>query len=45
MSPEFVGIHQVNVPIPADAPTGDGIPLQLRMGDITSTDKVTISIR
>jgi len=45
MSPQFVGIHQVNVPIPADAPAGDGIPLQLRMGDITSTDKVTISIR
>jgi uncharacterized protein (TIGR03437 family) len=45
MSPQFVGIHQVNVPIPADAPTGDGIPLQFRMGDITSTDQVTISIR
>ncbi len=45
MSPQFVGIHQVNVPIPADAPTGDGIPLQLRMGEITSTDKVTISVR
>ena len=44
LSPEFVGIHQVNVPVPDNAQTGDNISLQIRMGDTTSTDEVVISI-
>lgn len=45
LAPEFVGVNQLNVVIPADAPVGDAVPLQLRMGSAISTDKVTIAIQ
>lgn len=44
LSPQFVGVNQINVRIPSNAPTGT-VPLQLQEGGITSTDKVTIAIQ
>lgn len=44
LSPQFVGVNQVVFTIPANAPKGDAVPLQLRVGGMTSTDKVTIAI-
>jgi uncharacterized protein (TIGR03437 family) len=44
LSPQFVGVNQVNVIIPDAAPVGDAVPLQLQAGGITSTDKVTIAV-
>lgn len=44
MAPTLVGVDQVNIKIPVDAPKGDAIPLQLQIGGITSTDQVTIAI-
>jgi uncharacterized protein (TIGR03437 family) len=44
LSPEFVGVNQLNVVIPQGVPTGDAVPLQLQVGGITSTDQVTIAI-
>ena len=44
LSPQFVGVNQLNVRIPSDAPVGT-VPLQLQEGGITSTDKVTIAIQ
>ena len=44
VSPEFVGVHQVNVTVPQDAPTGDTVALQIRMGEFTSTREVTIAL-
>lgn len=44
LSPQFVGVNQVVFTIPSSAPKGDSVPLQLRVGGMTSTDKVTIAI-
>ena len=44
LSPQFPGINQVNFVVP-DGVTGNAVPLQLQLGDITSTDKVTIAIQ
>jgi uncharacterized protein (TIGR03437 family) len=44
LTPQFVGVNQVNVVVPDNAPAGDAVPIQLRMGGLTSTDKVTIAI-
>jgi len=45
LSPQFVGVNQVNIRIPAGAPTGGAVPLQISMGGLTSSDKVTIAIQ
>ncbi len=44
LSPQFVGVNQVVFTIPSNAPKGDAVPLQLRIGGMTSTDRVTIAI-
>jgi uncharacterized protein (TIGR03437 family) len=44
MSPEFPGVNQINIVVPDGAPPGDAVPLQIQLGDITTTDKVTIAI-
>ena len=44
LQPQFVGVNQVNIVIPPNAPTGDAIPLQLQMGGITSPSTVTIAV-
>jgi len=44
LTPQFVGVNQVNVQVPPNAPIGAAIPIQLVQNGITSTDKVTIAI-
>ena len=44
LTPGGVGLMQVNVTIPAGSPSGDGIPLKVRIGD-TESQTVYISIR
>ena len=44
LSPQFVGVNQVNVVVPAGAPKGDKVSLQISMGGLTSTDQVTIAV-
>ncbi len=44
LSPWFVGVNQINARIPENAPKGDAVPLQVQIGGITTTDKVTIAI-
>jgi len=46
-APGFPGVAQINIVIPQNAPTGDGISLQVQTADgaITSTAKATISVR
>jgi uncharacterized protein (TIGR03437 family) len=43
MSP-YVGVFQLNIIIQPGTPTGDKIPLQIRMNGITTTDQVTIAV-
>jgi len=44
ISPQFVGVYQVNVEVPSGAPLGDAVPLKLRIGGLTSRDEVTVAI-
>jgi uncharacterized protein (TIGR03437 family) len=44
MSPQFVGVNQVNIVIDQEVPKGDAVPIQFRLGGITSTDQATIAI-
>ena len=39
------GLLQVNFRVPADAPTGDAVPLVLTVGDARSPDGVTMAVR
>ncbi len=45
LSPEFPGVNQLNVAIPADAPVGSAVPLQIEIGGITTSALVTIAVR
>jgi uncharacterized protein (TIGR03437 family) len=36
LSPQFVGINQINVVLPAGSPAGISVPLQLQMGTVNS---------
>ena len=44
LAPGWVGLYQVNVQIPATAPTGDAVPIALSVGGAAS-NQVTIAIR
>ncbi len=43
LSPQFVGVYQVNFDVPSGVPTGNTVPFQIEIGGATSTDKVTIA--
>lgn len=44
MTPQFVGVYQVNILIQPGTPTGNAVPLQIQMNGITTTDQVTIAV-
>jgi uncharacterized protein (TIGR03437 family) len=41
---QFVGVYQINIVIAPGTPTGNTVPLQIRMNGITSTNQVTIAV-
>jgi len=43
LSPQFVGVNQINVVVPA-VPTPGVVPLQIQVGNITSSAAVTIAV-
>jgi uncharacterized protein (TIGR03437 family) len=43
LSPQFVGVYQLNVVVPPVTP-GDQVPIQIRLGDISSTERTTIAV-
>ena len=45
MSPDFVGVNQVNVIVPASAPTGSAVPLQIVQAGATTSNQVIIAVR
>jgi len=45
LSPHFVGVNQVNVVVPPGVRKADGVPLQIRIGGITSSNLVTIAVQ
>jgi uncharacterized protein (TIGR03437 family) len=42
---EINGVLQVNIVIPADAPSGPAVPVAIKVGDWTSQDGVTLAIQ
>jgi uncharacterized protein (TIGR03437 family) len=44
MSPQFVGVNQINVAIPTGTPTGDAVSLQISLGGVTTSATVTIAV-
>ncbi len=44
LSPDFVGVNQLNVVVPAGVATGDKVPIQIQAGGFTTTDQVTMAI-
>ena len=45
MAPTLVGVYQVNVTIPANAPTGGTVPLWLEVGTSEISNTVLIAIQ
>ncbi len=43
LSPQFVGVNQINVKIPNVAP-GNSVPFQIVLGGITTSDTVTMAV-
>jgi len=44
LSPQFVGVYQINVVMPATASPADAAPLQIEAGGSTSTVQTTIAV-
>jgi uncharacterized protein (TIGR03437 family) len=44
LSPQFVGVNQINVALPAGTPTGNNVSLQISLGTITTDPGVTIAV-
>jgi uncharacterized protein (TIGR03437 family) len=44
LAPGFVGLYQVNVQVPANAPTGNAVPLVISIGAVSS-NTVTIAVQ
>jgi uncharacterized protein (TIGR03437 family) len=44
LSPQFVGVNQINVAVPAGTPTGDAVSLQISLGGVTTNASVTIAV-
>ena len=44
LSPQYVSEYQIGVVPGAGTPTGSAVPLQIRIGGVTTTDKVTIAV-
>lgn len=44
LTPQFVGVYQLNIVIAPGTPTGNAVPLQIQMNGITTTNQVTIAV-
>ena len=45
LSPQFVGVNQINVTLPPGTPTGNAVPLQISIGGIVTTNTITIAVQ
>jgi uncharacterized protein (TIGR03437 family) len=43
LSPQFVALNQLNVMVPNGVSAGDAVPIQIQIGGVTTSDKVTIA--
>jgi uncharacterized protein (TIGR03437 family) len=45
LSPDYPGVNQLNVVMPEGLSPGNALPLQIRMGGLTTTDQVTVAVQ
>lgn len=45
LSPQFVGVYQLNVVVPGGVTTGNTVSVQVQMGGVSSVDPVTIALQ
>jgi uncharacterized protein (TIGR03437 family) len=45
LAPDFPGVNQVNALVPEGVPAGPAVPLQIRIGGITTSDQITIAVQ
>jgi uncharacterized protein (TIGR03437 family) len=45
LAPQFVGLYQVNVTLPANVPTGNAVSVVLRQGERRSRGEITMAIQ
>jgi uncharacterized protein (TIGR03437 family) len=45
LSPQFVGVNQINVAIPSGTPTGNAVPIQISLGGVTTSANITIAVQ
>jgi uncharacterized protein (TIGR03437 family) len=45
LSPQFVGVNQLNVQVPTGVKSGNAVPLQIEVNGFTSTDTAVIAIQ
>jgi uncharacterized protein (TIGR03437 family) len=45
LSPQFVGVYQANVLVPADVTHGNAVPIQIDLGGIATTAGATIAVQ
>jgi len=43
--PGLVALYQINIEVPSGVAPGNAVPLQISMGGVTSSDKVTIAVQ
>jgi uncharacterized protein (TIGR03437 family) len=45
LSPQFTGVYQVNLTIPANVTTGGAVPVELMIGGVASADSLTVALQ
>ena len=45
LAPQFVGVNQLNVQVPAGVKSGSAVPLQIQVNGFTSTNQVVVAIQ
>ncbi len=45
LSPQFVGVNQINIQLPTGVQTGSAVPVQISVGGLTSTAQVTMAVQ
>ena len=44
LTPQFPGVNQINITLPAGTPTGNAVPIQISVGGITTSNTITIAV-